>query len=196
MERYHDREWGVPTHDDRRHFEFLLLEGAQAGLSWSTVLRKREGYARAFARFDPDKVARFPSSRLSALCRDPGIVRNRAKIAAAIASARAFRSVQREFGSFDAYAWSFIGGVPRQNRWRSAREVPGTTPESAAFSVDLRRRGFRFVGPTIVYAYMQATGMVNDHLVDCFRHREVAHREPRRAARPPLRRPTTRRPSA
>jgi len=174
MSRYHDREWGVPVHDDRTHFEFLVLEGAQAGLSWSTILHKRTAYRRAFDGLRPEKVARFSAARLARLARDPGIVRNRRKIESAVRNARAFAAVQREFGSFDAYCWPFVGGSPRQNRWRTARQVPVTTRESDAFSDDLKRRGFNFVGSTIVYAHMQAVGMVNDHLVDCFRHAEVA----------------------
>jgi DNA-3-methyladenine glycosylase I len=173
MRAYHDREWGVPVHRDRRHFEFLVLEGAQAGLNWSLILRKRAGYGRAFDRFDPKKVARYTEARVRALARDPSIVRNRLKIESAVRNARSFLAVQREFGSFDAYAWPFVGGRPRQNRWRSLRDIPAASPESDAFSADLRGRGFRFVGSTIVYAHMQAVGMVNDHLVDCFRHDEV-----------------------
>jgi DNA-3-methyladenine glycosylase I len=170
---YHDDEWGVPVHDDRRLFEFLILEGAQAGLSWITILRKRESYRRAFVRFDPVRVARFDGRRTRALLSDPGLVRNERKIAAAVENAKAFLRVQREFGSFDRYVWGFVGGAPRQNAWRSLATVPASTPASAAMSADLRRRGFRFVGPTICYAFMQATGMVNDHLVSCFRYRRV-----------------------
>lgn len=173
MREYHDHEWGVPVHEDRRHFEFLLLEGAQAGLSWSTILNKRPGYARAFSQFDPAKVAGYAKPRLDKLALDPAIVRNRLKIRSAVNNAKAFLRVQRAFGSFDAYAWSFVGGKPRQNGWRSIREVPATSAESDAFSDDLRRRGFTFVGSTIIYAHMQAVGMANDHLVSCFRHREV-----------------------
>ena len=173
MTRYHDEEWGVPVHDDRRLFEFLILEGAQAGLSWSTILAKRAAYRRAFARFDPRAVARFTAARARALLRDPGIVRNRAKIAATIANARAVLLVQREHGSLDAYLWAFVDGRPRQNRWRAAREVPAETETARLLSRDLKARGFGFVGPTICYAFMQATGMVNDHLVDCFRRREI-----------------------
>jgi len=173
MQGYHDREWGVPVHKDRRHFEFLVLEGAQAGLSWSTILRKREGYSRAFSRFDPDKVAAYPKGRVRELLLDPAIVRNRRKVESAVTNARAFLEVQREYGSFDEYCWRFVGGKPRQNRWKHLRQIPVTTPEAEAFSKDLRERGFRFVGPTIVYAHMQAVGMVNDHMVDCFRHSEV-----------------------
>jgi len=170
---YHDREWGVPVHDDRTHFEFLVLEGAQAGLSWSTVLRKRNAYRRAFSRFDPRKVARFTENRIQKLLLDPGIIRNRLKIEAAVRNARSFLEVQKEFGSFDAYIWRFVDGKPRRNRWRSMRQIPATSPESDALSKDLRQRGFRFVGSTIIYAHMQAIGMVNDHVVDCFRYREV-----------------------
>jgi len=173
MREYHDREWGVPTHDDRTHFEFLILEGAQAGLSWSTVLRKREGYRRAFSQFDPAKVARYSEARIDKLTADPGIIRNRTKIVAAVRNARAFLTVQAEFGSFDAYCWRFVHGRPRQNRWSSLREIPATTAESDAFSRDLKRRGFTFVGPTVIYAHMQAVGMVNDHQVDCFRYRDI-----------------------
>jgi len=173
MTRYHDEEWGVPVHDDRRLFEFLVLEGAQAGLSWSTILAKRAAYRRAFARFDPRAVARFTAARVRALLRDDGIVRNRAKIAATVANARAFLLVQREHGSFDAYVWRFVDGRPVQNRWRTVRQVPAETETARTLSRDLRVRGFTFVGPTICYAFMQATGMVNDHLVDCFRRREV-----------------------
>jgi DNA-3-methyladenine glycosylase I len=170
---YHDREWGVPVHDDRTHFEFLVLEGAQAGLSWSTILRKREAYRRAFGGFDPHKVARYTEKRIQSLVADPGIVRNRMKIEAAVRNARAFLAVQEEFGSFDAYCWRFVGGKPLVNRRKSTRDIPATSPESDAFSKDLKRRGFSFVGSTIVYAHMQAVGMVNDHLVECFRYRQV-----------------------
>jgi DNA-3-methyladenine glycosylase I len=171
---YHDREWGVPVHDDRTHFEFLLLEGAQAGLSWSTILRKREAYRRAFSEFDPHKVARYTQKKIESLVADPGIVRNRMKIEAAVKNARAFLAIQEEFGSFDAYCWPFVGGKPLLNRRKLSREIPATSPESDAFSKDLKRRGFGFVGSTIIYAHMQAVGMVNDHLVDCFRYRQVA----------------------
>ena len=173
MRDYHDQEWGVPTHDDRRHFEFLVLEAAQAGLSWSIVLNKREGYRRAFSQFDPEKVARYSPSRIDKLTADPKIVRNRIKIAAAVKNARAFLAVQKEFGSFDAYCWQFVNGRPRQNRWNSLRQIPTTTAESDAFSRDLKRRGFTFVGSTVIYAHMQAVGMVNDHVVDCYRYRDV-----------------------
>ncbi|HYS54335.1 MAG TPA: DNA-3-methyladenine glycosylase I [Thermoanaerobaculia bacterium] len=175
MVAYHDREWGVPVHDDRRHFEFLVLEGAQAGLSWSIVLNKREGYRRAFSEFDPEKVARYTVKRVQKLIADPGIVRNRLKIESAIRNARAFLAVQDAFGSFDAYGWRFVDGRPKVNRWKATRQVPATSPESDAFSKDLKGRGFSFVGSTVMYAHMQAVGMVNDHLVDCFRYREIAH---------------------
>ncbi len=173
---YHDREWGVPVHDDRVLFEFLTLEGAQAGLSWETILKKREAYRDAFAGFDPERVARFTPARVERLLRDDGIVRNRLKVESTVRNARAVLAVQREFGSFDAYLWSFVGGAPRVNRRRTLREVPARTPESDALSRDLLRRGFKFVGPTICYALMQAVGMVNDHTVDCFRHGQVGRR--------------------
>jgi DNA-3-methyladenine glycosylase I len=171
---YHDEEWGVPVHDDRVLFEFLVLEGAQAGLSWSTILRKRDAYRRAFDRFDPGKVARYDTRKVAALLADAGIVRNRAKIESAIKNAKAFLDVQQEFGSFDAYQWRFVEGRPVQNRRRTVREIPPRSPQSDAMSKDLKARGFTFVGSTIIYAHMQATGMVNDHIVGCFRHREVA----------------------
>lgn len=171
--RYHDLEWGVPVHDDARHFEFLILEGAQAGLSWLTILRRREGYRRAFAGFDAEAVAAFDEARAAELLADPGIVRNRAKIAAAIGNARAFLAVQEAFGSFDAYVWRFVDGRPIQTNWRTQGELPAETVESRALSKDLRARGFAFVGPTIVYAHMQATGLVNDHVTSCFRHAEL-----------------------
>lgn len=171
--RYHDEEWGVPVHDDCRHFEFLTLEGAQAGLSWITILRKRENYRAAFANFDPERVARFGQREIERLLHNPGIVRNRLKIEAAVTNARAFLGVRDAFGGFDRYVWAFVGGKPLQNRWARPRDVPAATPESEALSRDLKRRGFAFVGPTIVYAHMQASGMVNDHLVDCFRHGEL-----------------------
>jgi DNA-3-methyladenine glycosylase I len=169
--RYHDEEWGVPVHDVRKHFEMLLLEGAQAGLTWETILRRRHGYRTAFASFDPAKVARFTTRHKAALLKDPGIIRNRLKIEAAVTNARAFLAVQEEFGSFDRYVWRFVGGKPKVNRWEAIRQVPVTTPESDALSKDLKQRGFRFVGSTIMYAYMQAVGLVNDHTVDCFRRR-------------------------
>ncbi len=173
MLRYHDEEWGTPVHDDTKHYEFLVLDGAQAGLSWRTILHKRENYRAAFSGFDPRKVARFDASKVERLLQDPGIVRNRLKVAGAIISAKAFLLVQKEFGSFDAYIWSFTGGRTIMNRWESVQQVQAKTPESEAMSKDLAKRGFKFVGPTICYAYMQAAGMVNDHLVSCFRWREV-----------------------
>ena len=173
MRDYHDREWGVPTHDDRTHFEFLILEAAQAGLSWSIVLSKREGYRRAFSNFDPETVARYTPTRIDKLTADPGIIRNRTKITAAVKNAQAFLAVQEEFGSFDSYCWGFMNGRPRQNRWSSLRQIPATTSESDAFSRDLKRRGFNFVGSTVIYGHMQAVGMVNDHLIGCFRYRDV-----------------------
>jgi DNA-3-methyladenine glycosylase I len=172
---YHDREWGVPTHRDRRLFEMLCLEGAQAGLSWLTILKKRGNYRRAFDRFDPRKVARYDGRKKAALLRDAGIVRNRMKIDAFVANARAFLAVQREFGSFDAYIWQFTSGRPKVNRWKSMKDIPPRTPASDGMSKDLKARGFKFVGSTICYAFMQATGMVNDHLTTCFRHRQVRH---------------------
>jgi len=171
---YHDREWGVPVHDDRTIYEFLVLEGAQAGLSWWTILRKRENLRMAFDGFDPAKVARYDGRKVQRLLKDPGIIRNRLKIRSAVQNAKAFIAVQREFGSFDSYIWRFVGGKPRVNRWRSVKEIPAATPASEAMSKDLLSRGFRFVGPTICYAHMQATGMVNDHITSCFRYRELA----------------------
>jgi len=171
---YHDTEWGVPVHDDRRLFEFLMLEGAQAGLSWLTILKKRDAYRRAFAGFDAAKVARFGPRQIERLLADPGIVRNRLKIEAAIHNAQRFLEVQAAFGSFDAYIWRFVDGQPIVNRWQTLKQVPASTPESDALSRDLKARGFKFTGTTICYAHMQATGMVNDHLTDCFRHAEVA----------------------
>jgi DNA-3-methyladenine glycosylase I len=170
---YHDEEWGVPVHDDRTLFEFLVLEGAQAGLAWITILRKRAAYRAAFARFDPGAVARFDRRRVQALLCNPGIVRNRAKVEAAVANARVYLEVQEEFGSFDAYIWGFTGGRTLRNSWTALRQIPPKTAASEAMSRDLKERGFRFVGPTICYAHMQATGMVNDHLTGCFRHREI-----------------------
>lgn len=166
--RYHDAEWGVPVHDDRKHFEMLLLEGAQAGLAWETILLRREGYRQAFAGFDPSVVARFTARRKAALLKDEGIIRNRLKIDAAVTNALAFLAVQKEFGSFDRYVWGFVGGQPRVNRWKILRQIPAVTAESDALSKDLKKRGFRFVGSTIVYAYMQAVGLVSDHTCDCF----------------------------
>ena len=170
-QRYHDEEWGVPVRDDRVHFEFLVLESAQAGLSWWTILRKRDGYRRAFAEFDAAKVARFTPRAIERLMQDASIVRNRQKIEAAIANARGFLKLQKEFGSFDRYVWEFVGGKPIVNRWRKHGDVPATSAESDALSKDLKSRGFKFVGSTIVYAHMQATGLINDHLVTCFRYK-------------------------
>jgi len=171
--RYHDEEWGVPVHDDRRFFEFLILEGAQAGLSWDTILRKRENYRVAFDHFDPEIVARYKRTKVARLLRDEGIVRNRLKIASAVANAKAFLEVQREFGSFDRYIWQFTGGRALRNAWKSSQKVPARTAESDAMSKDLRKRGFNFVGSTICYAFMQATGLVNDHSVECFRWKQI-----------------------
>ena len=168
MIKYHDEEWGRPVHDDLRHFEMLVLEGAQAGLSWDTILRRRDGYRRAFAGFDPLKVARFDSKKKAALLKDSGIIRNRLKIDSVVTNARAFLAVQQEFGSFDRYVWSFVGGKPKVNHWRTISQVPATSAESDALSKDLKQRGFRFVGSTIIYAHMQSVGMVNDHLLNCF----------------------------
>jgi DNA-3-methyladenine glycosylase I len=176
MRRYHDQEWGVPVHDDRLHFEFLILEGAQAGLSWRTVLYKRAAYRAAFANFDPRRVARFDARKVKTLLQNAGIIRNRLKIESTISNARAFLAVQKEFGSFDRYVWQFVGGRPIVNRWTTLRQIPARTPESDALSADLKKRGFRFVGSTIIYAHMQATGLVNDHLVHCYRHRALARR--------------------
>lgn len=167
---YHDHEWGVPIHDDRRHFEMLLLEGAQAGLAWETILLRRDGYHRAFAEFDPKRVARFTAKKKAALLKNPGIIRNRLKIDSAVTNAQRFLAVQEEFGSFDRYVWQFVGGKPKVNRWARMSQVPATSPESDALSKDLKKRGFRFVGSTIIYAYMQASGLVNDHTNDCFMH--------------------------
>ncbi len=175
--RYHDVEWGVPVNDDRRLFEFLILEGAQAGLSWLTILKKRENYRRAFDRFEPEKVARYGEAKIARLMTDPGLVRNRRKIEAAVKNARAFLQVREAFGSFARYMWQFTDGRPVQHRWKNTAQVPARTPTSEAMSRDLKQRGFSFVGPTICYAHMQAVGMVNDHLIGCFRHREVADLE-------------------
>jgi DNA-3-methyladenine glycosylase I len=171
---YHDAEWGVPLHDDRRLFEFLILEGAQAGLSWSTILKKREAYRKAFDEFDPAVVARYTEKRVEKLLGNAGIVRNRLKVESAVSNGRAFLQVQKEFGSFDAYVWQFVEGRPKQNAWTDMKQVPASTVESDALSRDLKKRGFRFVGTTICYAFMQATGMVNDHLVTCVRHGELS----------------------
>ena len=172
--QYHDREWGVPVHEDRKQFEFLILEGAQAGLSWSTVLNKREGYRKAFANFDPVKVARFSEKKIETLIQNSSIIRNRLKITSAVSNARAFLAIQKEYGSFDNYIWAFVWGKPLQNRWKAMAEVPATSPESDALSKDLKQRGLKFVGSTIMYAHLQAAGLVNDHLVSCFRYRECA----------------------
>jgi DNA-3-methyladenine glycosylase I len=176
---YHDQEWGVPTHDDRRLFEFLILEGAQAGLSWDTILKKRASYRTAFEGFDPARVAGYDRRKIQALLRNPGLVRNRLKIASAVANAKALLRVQKEFGSFDRYIWQFVDGKPRINRWISSREIPASTPQSEAMSKALKKAGFNFVGPTICYAFMQAVGMTNDHLVGCFRYRELAGKRAR-----------------
>ncbi|HWM28693.1 MAG TPA: DNA-3-methyladenine glycosylase I [Woeseiaceae bacterium] len=171
---YHDTEWGVPVWDDRRQFEFLILEGAQAGLSWSTILNKRDGYRKAFAEFDPGKVARFTQKRIDRILANPNVVRNKLKVNAAVGNAKAFLDVQEEFDGFCNYIWRFVDGRPKQNRLKKQSEIPATSPESDAMSKDMRERGFRFVGSTILYAHMQATGMVNDHLLSCFRHKECA----------------------
>ena len=176
--QYHDTEWGVPLHDDRRLFEFLILEGAQAGLSWITILRKRENYRAAFDNFDPVHIARYDAGKIASLLQNPGIVRNRLKVAAAVINAQKFLDVQEEFGSFDAFIWRFVDGAPKQNKWRSLADIPASTPESDALSKELKQRGFKFVGSTICYAHMQATGMVNDHTVDCFRHAEIINQYP------------------
>lgn len=173
---YHDKEWGVPVFDDRIQFEFLLLEGAQAGLSWSTILNKREGYRKAFADFDVGKVARFTEKRVEKLLLDPGIVRNRLKVRSAVSNAKAFLAVQKEFGSFSEYIWGFVGGKPIQNRFKKDGDIPATSPESDALSKDLKKRGFKFVGSTIIYAHMQATGLVNDHIVGCFRYKPCSRK--------------------
>jgi DNA-3-methyladenine glycosylase I len=171
---YHDTEWGVPLHDDRGLFEFLVLEGAQAGLSWDTILRKRENYREAFDNFDIEKVTRYSEKKIAKLLQNEGIIRNRLKIASAVSNAKAFLKVQKEFGSFDKYIWDFVGGKPIRNKWKEIRQVPAKTEISDAISKDLKKRGFNFVGSTIIYAHMQATGMVNDHLVSCFRYKEIA----------------------
>jgi len=171
---YHDTQWGVPLHDDRLFFEFLVLDGAQAGLSWETILKKRDNYRAAFDNFDPALVAAYDQARIEALLANPGIVRNKLKVASAVQNARAFLEVQREFGTFDAYIWRFVGGRPRRNAWQSMKDIPAKTAEAEALSKDLIRRGFKFVGPTICYAVMQSAGLVNDHLVTCFRYEEVS----------------------
>ena len=171
---YHDKEWGVPVHDDKKLFEFLILEGAQAGLSWITILRKRENYRLAFDGFDPVKVARYDEAKITELLANPGIIRNKLKVSAAVTNAQAFLAVQEEFGSFDAYIWEFVGGKPRVNAFKTMAEIPAETEQSRAMSKDLKQRGFKFVGPTICYAHMQATGMVNDHVTGCFRYRQIS----------------------
>lgn len=177
MWKYHDEEWGVPIHDDKKHFEFLILEGAQAGLSWSTILKRREGYRKAFENFDVEKVAKFTDKKCEELMQDPGIIRNRLKIRAAVENAKAFLEVQKEFGSFDKYCWSFVGGKPKINKIEKLKDLPATTKESDEFSKDLKKRGFKFVGSTIIYAHMQAVGMVNDHEVGCFRYKDVSKKK-------------------
>jgi DNA-3-methyladenine glycosylase I len=181
---YHDEEWGVPVHDDQRLFEFLILEGAQAGLSWNTILNKRENYRAAFDRFEPELVARYDRRKIQQLLGNPGIIRNKLKIASAVANAKAFLLVQKEFGSFDRYIWQFVGGKPQINSWKTMKQLPAKTKESDAMSKDLKKRGFNFVGSTICYAFMQAVGMVNDHLVECFRYKLLANspRVPKRSA--------------
>jgi DNA-3-methyladenine glycosylase I len=174
---YHDKEWGTPVHDDRTLFEFLVLEGAQAGLSWDTILQKRINYRKAFNNFDAKKVAKYDASKQKTLLKNPGIIRNRLKIASAIRNAKAFLAVQKEFGSFDKYIWQFVGGKPKINSWRAGQRLPASTPESDAMSKDLKKRGFNFVGSTICYAFMQATGMVNDHAVECFRYSKLGRSE-------------------
>jgi DNA-3-methyladenine glycosylase I len=174
MWQYHDAEWGVPVHDDSKHFEFLVLEGAQAGLSWSTILRKREGYRKAFANFDPEKVARFTPKQIAKVLLDPGIVRNRLKVESCVSNARAFLKVRDERGTFDDFIWSFVGGKSVVNAWKSSKQVPPTSAQSDALAKELKRLGFKFAGSTIMYAHMQACGLVNDHLTDCFRYREVS----------------------
>jgi len=172
--QYHDEEWGTPVHDDRIHFEFLILEGAQAGLSWATILKKREGYRKNFADFNPEKVARFTEKRIEKILQDPGIVRNKLKVAATVNNAKRFLEVQKEFGSFDNYIWQFVNNKPIINKWKTMKHVPATTKESDALSKDLIGRGFKFVGSTVIYAHMQACGLINDHLIDCFRYRSLA----------------------
>ena len=173
MLKYHDEEWGVPVHDDNKHFEFLILEGAQAGLSWSTILNRREGYRKAFAGFDPKKVARFTPKKIEKLLLDPGIIRNRLKVNSAVSNAKLFLEVQKEFGSFDKYIWSFVGGKVKKNKWKKMSQIPATSPESDALSADLKKRGFKFAGSTIMYAHLQAAGLVNDHETGCFRYKKL-----------------------
>lgn len=173
MIEYHDKEWGNPMHSDRQHYEFLVLEAAQAGLSWLTILKRREGYRKAFADFDPKKVAQFDQRKIEKLLLDPGIIRNRLKVESAVHNAKLFLEVQKEFGTFDAYFWSFVGGKPIRNKWKTSKQIPATTKISDALSKDLKKRGFKFVGSTVLYAHMQAAGLVNDHLTTCFRYKEV-----------------------
>jgi DNA-3-methyladenine glycosylase I len=183
MWSYHDTEWGVPVHDDVKHFEFLILEGAQAGLSWSTILNKREGYRRAFAGFDPEKVVRFSPARVEKILLDPGIVRNRQKVECAVSNARKFLDLVEERGSFDDFIWSFVGGAPIVNRWKESKQIPATSKESDALAKELKRRGFKFVGSTVMYAHMQAAGLINDHLTGCWRWKEVAATPGKRSSR-------------
>ena len=180
---YHDREWGVPVHSDHKHFEVLVLSGAQAGLNWSLVLKKREGYRRAFDSFNPERVARYSEKQTRSLLADPQIIRNRMKIEAAVRNARAFLKIQEEFGGFDSYCWRFVGGKPKLGRWKATRQIPATSPESEALSKDLKQRGFSFVGPTVAYAYMQAAGLVNDHLISCFRHLKKLNKDTKQATK-------------
>lgn len=171
--KYHDEEWGVPVHNDKKHFEFLILEGAQAGLSWSTILKRREGYRSAFADFNVERVAKYDEEKIALLLLDPGIIRNKLKVNATVSNAKAFINIQEEFGSFDQYIWSFVGGKPIVRLWKSMSQIPATTKESDELSNDLKKRGFKFVGSTIIYAHMQACGLVNDHTTDCFRYQEI-----------------------
>lgn len=180
MWAYHDQEWGVPVHDDGKHFEFLVLEGAQAGLSWSTILNKREGYRGCFANFDVEKVARFSAAKIAKILGDPGIVRNRLKVECTVANAKLFVGIQEEYGSFDKFIWDFVDGAPVVNRWKHSKQIPATSKQSDALAVELKRRGFKFAGSTIMYAHMQAAGLVNDHLVSCFRHAQVRAGAPKR----------------
>ena len=180
MWKYHDREWGVPVHNDRKHFEFLVLEGAQAGLSWATILNRREGYRRAFAAFDPEKVARFTAKTVDKLLADPGIIRNRQKVESAVSNARAFLEVVEDVGSFDAFIWNFVGGEPIVNRWKTSKQIPATSRESDALAAEMKKRGFKFAGSTIMYAHLQAAGLVNDHLMSCWRWKEVGAKRARR----------------
>jgi len=173
MIKYHDEEWGVPVHDDRKLFEYMILDSAQAGLSWETILKKRENYRMAFDDFDPEKIAKYDGNKVESLLQDAGIIRNRRKIESALKNAKAFLEIQKEFGTFAAYIWQFVGGKPKINSWRTIKEIPASTPESDAMSRDLKKRGFSFVGTTICYAFMQAAGLVNDHTVDCFRYRQI-----------------------